>query len=100
MVGQLVRNVPLGQEATDEGGSKHSHKKTKLTPQEGLGGSDLLDPSLLQRAGSYFLDSLLQMKHNGAVEKTRIGSVRSRFLSLRCPHSVGNKCKIFWRCNV
>lgn len=74
MVGQLVRNVPLGQEAPGTDGGKHGHKKTRLTPQEGVG-RDLLDPALLQRAGSYFLDSLLLMKHNGAVEKTRIGYV-------------------------
>ena len=52
-------------------------KKSKTTKAEvGVGGdagTALLTAAHFRRAGEYLLHSMLVMKHNGAVEKTRIG---------------------------
>jgi hypothetical protein len=61
LTGELARVVPL-----PGGGNSRA-----------LGGDEkdagLLDPSQLKAAGEHLLRTLLVMKHNGAIEKTRVG---------------------------
>ena len=61
LTGELARAVPLPGGASSRGG---------VEDQSDLG---LLDPSQLKAAGAHLMKVLLVMKHNGAIEKTRVG---------------------------
>ena len=81
LVGALSRAAPV--EGVDEdaaGGSSEAlsdderdddEKKGRRRPRKSA--SSLLDPSQLRDAGERLLATLLAMKHNGAIEKTRVG---------------------------
>ena len=84
LVGALSRAAPV--EGDDEdaaaGGSPEASsdderddddkKKGRRRPRK-KSASPLLDPSQLRDAGERLLATLLAMKHNGAIEKTRVG---------------------------
>ena len=68
LLGSLAKTVPLQSSAGDGGG--------------GSAQASLLSMGQLQALGEHFLDTLLTMKHNGAVEKTGVGftALASRML--------------------
>ena len=61
LTGELARVVPLPGSAGTRGGVEDA---TEV---------GLLDPSQLKAAGAHLMKVLLVMKHNGAIEKTRVG---------------------------
>ena len=62
LTGDLAAVVPL----PGAGGARDA-----VGSEDGEAG--LLDPSQLEAAGAHLMRVLLQMKHNGAIEKTRVG---------------------------
>ena len=77
-----LRTVEEAEEATAEEEDRGAHadderddddkKKGRRRPRK-KSASPLLDPSQLRDAGERLLATLLAMKHNGAIEKTRVG---------------------------
>ncbi|KAL3629156.1 hypothetical protein CASFOL_026378 [Castilleja foliolosa] len=67
LLGTVIRKVPLP--TSDE----MRKAITNSTDESGLPFNVMLDLQQLQTIGNHFLEVLLKMKHNGAIDKTRAG---------------------------
>lgn len=69
LFGTIIRKIPLP-------GCSHSNSShgdlAENTEETGMTG-DILDVEQLEKMGNHFLQVLLKMKHNGAIDKTRAG---------------------------
>lgn len=67
LLGTVIRKIPLP--TSDE-----MRKSISNAADESIPPSDaLLDIQQLETIGNHFLEVLLKMKHNGAIDKTRAG---------------------------
>lgn len=67
LLGTVIRKIPLP--TSDE-----MRKSISNAAEESIMPSDaLLDIQQLETIGNHFLEVLLKMKHNGAIDKTRAG---------------------------
>lgn len=90
LLGTIIRKVPLPSCSLSES-SKHDYhvrngeETEKIVTEDGL-----LDLQQLESIGSHFLQVLLKMKHNGAIDKTRAGftALCNRLLCSNNPRSV------------
>lgn len=69
LLGTVIRKVPLPTSDDHE-----TRKAISCTAKESNLPSDaMLDIQQLETIGNHFLEVLLKMKHNGAIDKTRAG---------------------------
>uniref|UniRef100_A0A0E0LRQ5 Uncharacterized protein n=1 Tax=Oryza punctata TaxID=4537 RepID=A0A0E0LRQ5_ORYPU len=69
LFGTIIRKIPLP-------GCSHSnssHGDLAANTEETATSGDILDVEQLEKMGNHFLQVLLKMKHNGAIDKTRAG---------------------------
>lgn len=72
LLGTIIRKIPLpssGASDTLESGVPRSDADSSLMTESDA----MLDVKQLEKIGSHFLEVLLKMKHNGAIDKTRAG---------------------------
>lgn len=72
LLGTIIRKIPLpssGASDTLEFGVLRSDADSSLMTESDA----MLDVKQLEKIGSHFLEVLLKMKHNGAIDKTRAG---------------------------
>lgn len=62
--------------------------------------SDLLNAEQLEAMGAHFLQVLLAMKHNGAIDKTRTGFIALCDRLLRSPDSRLSTCASFTNVDI
>lgn len=67
LLGTVVRKVPLP--TSDEMGNITGYIDSESIAASGA----MLDVKQLETIGNHFLEVLLKMKHNGAIDKTRAG---------------------------
>ncbi|KAK8951127.1 hypothetical protein KSP39_PZI003019 [Platanthera zijinensis] len=73
LLGTIIRKVPLPSFSSPES-FKHEYPLTNNEESEiNLDDDGMLDLQQLEAIGSHFLQVLLKMKHNGAIDKTRAG---------------------------
>jgi hypothetical protein len=63
LFGTIVRKIPL---------PVSYHSNSSQTEETSMSG-EILDVEQLEMMGNHFLQVLLKMKHNGAIDKTRAG---------------------------
>lgn len=68
LLGTIIRKVPLQSSTFSELSEGGSSVDTAGFPSDAV-----LDLKQLQKIGNHFLEVLLKMKHNGAIDKTRAG---------------------------
>jgi thyroid adenoma-associated protein len=69
LFGTIIRKIPLP-------GCSHSNSSKNGLPdnsEETSTSTEILDVEQLETMGEHFLQVLLKMKHNGAIDKTRAG---------------------------
>ncbi|KAG0575047.1 hypothetical protein KC19_VG313400 [Ceratodon purpureus] len=88
LLGTVAREVPL------PGSSAEGDSTTSLSSEESTSG--LLNAELLEAMGAHFLQVLLAMKHNGAIDKTRTGFIALCDRLLRSPDPRLNKFPETW----
>ena len=66
LLGTVIRKIPLP--TSDE-----MRKSISAADESTLPSDALLDIQQLETIGNHFLEVLLKMKHNGAIDKTRAG---------------------------
>lgn len=69
LLGTIIRKVPLPTSDDSESGSQVVHETVLSNMTSGT----MLDVKQLEVIGNHFLEVLLKMKHNGAIDKTRAG---------------------------
>lgn len=69
LLGTIIRKVPLPTSDVSESGSQVVHETDLSNTTSGT----MLDVKQLEVIGNHFLEVLLKMKHNGAIDKTRAG---------------------------
>ncbi|KAL3341390.1 hypothetical protein AABB24_025775 [Solanum stoloniferum] len=69
LFGTIIRKVPLPTSDVSESGSQVVHETVLSNTTSGT----MLDVKQLEVIGNHFLEVLLKMKHNGAIDKTRAG---------------------------
>ncbi|MCD7465293.1 hypothetical protein HAX54_000991 [Datura stramonium] len=69
LLGTIIRKVPLPTSDVLESGSQVVHETDLSNATSGT----MLDVKQLEVIGNHFLEVLLKMKHNGAIDKTRAG---------------------------
>lgn len=69
LLGTIIRKVPLPTSDVSESGFQVVHETDLSNTKSGA----MLDLKQLEVIGNYFLEVLLKMKHNGAIDKTRAG---------------------------
>lgn len=69
LLGTIIRKVPLPTSDVSESGSQDVHETVLSNMTSGT----MLDLKQLEVIGNHFLEVLLKMKHNGAIDKTRAG---------------------------
>ncbi|MED6205611.1 hypothetical protein PIB30_019169 [Stylosanthes scabra] len=69
LLGTVIRKVPLSSNASSEL-SESDEPSVNVT---GFSSDSVLDLEQLEKIGNHFLEVLLKMKHNGAIDKTRAG---------------------------
>ncbi|CAN4093737.1 unnamed protein product [Withania somnifera] len=69
LLGTIIRKVPLPTSDVSESGSQVVHE----TDLSNTTCDTMLDLKQLEVIGNHFLEVLLKMKHNGAIDKTRAG---------------------------
>lgn len=69
LLGTIIRKVPLPISDVSESGSQVVHGTVLSNTTSGT----MLDVKQLEVIGNHFLEVLLKMKHNGAIDKTRAG---------------------------
>lgn len=73
LLGTIIRKVPLSSESSPDI-SESGHPSFDAASVPMMRESDgMLDLKQLEKIGSHFLEVLLKMKHNGAIDKTRAG---------------------------
>lgn len=69
LLGTVIRKIPLPTlEESKPGDPEVNGQSTSVTTSDGM-----LDLKQLEKIGNHFLEVLLKMKHNGAIDKTRAG---------------------------
>lgn len=73
LLGTIIRKIPLpinsSSDTVDSGsGTPDAADDLLMTTSDAM-----LDLKQLEKIGSHFLEVLLKMKHNGAIDKTRAG---------------------------
>lgn len=69
LLGTIIRKIPLPTSDVSESGTLDNNDNNICkTSSEGM-----LDLKQLEMIGNHFLEVLLKMKHNGAIDKTRAG---------------------------
>lgn len=68
-MGTIIRKIPLSTSDMSESGVPFSDTADGLIEASDV----MLDFKQLETIGNHFLDVLLKMKHNGAIDKTRAG---------------------------
>lgn len=72
LLGTIIRKIPLPTSCSDSLDSESNFSgladKSTLTTFEAM-----IDFKQLEEIGNHFLEVLLKMKHNGAIDKTRAG---------------------------
>jgi len=66
LLGTIIRKVPLPRNASSDLSDLEGHSV-------GFSSDSVLDLEQLKTIGNHFLEVLLKMKHNGAIDKTRAG---------------------------
>lgn len=69
LLGTIIRKVPLPSNAS----SDSSELEGDSVDTAGFASGSVLDLEQLETIGNHFLEVLLKMKHNGAIDKTRAG---------------------------
>ncbi|XP_057738434.1 uncharacterized protein LOC130955563 isoform X1 [Arachis stenosperma] len=69
LLGTVIRKVPLPSSASSE----LSESDKPSVNAAGFSSDSVLDLEQLEKIGNHFLEVLLKMKHNGAIDKTRAG---------------------------
>lgn len=69
LLGTIIRKIPLSTSDMSESGVHFSDTADGLIEASDV----MLDFKQLETIGNHFLDVLLKMKHNGAIDKTRAG---------------------------
>ncbi|XP_070011919.1 uncharacterized protein [Nicotiana sylvestris] len=69
LLGTIIRKVPLPTSDVSESGFQAVHE----TDLSNMTSGAMLDLKQLEVIGNHFLEVLLKMKHNGAIDKTRAG---------------------------
>ncbi|XP_060188137.1 uncharacterized protein LOC132617203 isoform X1 [Lycium barbarum] len=69
LLGTIIRKVPLPTSNVSESGCQVVHETDLSNRTSGA----MLDVKQLEVIGNHFLEVLLKMKHNGAIDKTRAG---------------------------
>lgn len=69
LLGTIIRKVPLPSNAC----SDSSELEGPSIDTAGFSSDSVLDLEQLETIGNHFLEVLLKMKHNGAIDKTRAG---------------------------
>lgn len=69
LLGTIIRKVPLPSNAC----SDLSELEGPSVDTAGFSSDSVLDLEQLKTIGNHFLEVLLKMKHNGAIDKTRAG---------------------------
>lgn len=69
LFGTIIRKVPLPSCANSDINENYSNHEE----QHNGTGTEILDLVQLETMGNHFLQVLLKMKHNGAIDKTRAG---------------------------
>ncbi|KAJ6816902.1 thyroid adenoma-associated protein-like protein [Iris pallida] len=69
LLGTIIRKIPLPSCAIADSSKGCTTDETEMMAEP----DEMLDMRQLETIGSYFLQVLLKMKHNGAIDKTRAG---------------------------
>ncbi|KAL2523103.1 hypothetical protein Fot_27026 [Forsythia ovata] len=69
LLGTIIRKIPLPTSSSDESGIAVGNDADVPT----MASDAILDIKQLETIGNHFLEVLLKMKHNGAIDKTRAG---------------------------
>lgn len=69
LLGTIIRKIPLPIATSSIGEETESMAMDQLMPMSDA----VLDVNQLEVIGNHFLEVLLKMKHNGAIDKTRAG---------------------------
>ncbi|KAL5221398.1 hypothetical protein ABZP36_026111 [Zizania latifolia] len=69
LFGTIIRKIPLPGCSS----SNSSHDGLAENTEETIMSGEILDVEQLEKMGNHFLQVLLKMKHNGAIDKTRAG---------------------------
>lgn len=96
LLGTIVRKVPLQSSPSSE--SLHLEATSCASGVSVMMVSDaMLDLKQLETIGNHFLEVLLKMKHNGAIDKTRAGftALCNRLLCSNDPRYVSVSFEIF-----
>lgn len=72
LLGTIIRKIPLPS-CTISDSSNQGHPHSNDDEIESISMSGMLDLVQLETIGNHFLQVLLKMKHNGAIDKTRAG---------------------------
>lgn len=73
LLGTIIRNIPLPNSSNSELVESGVASTDAANSSEMTISDAMLDVRQLETIGSHFLEVLLKMKHNGAIDKTRAG---------------------------
>lgn len=73
LLGTITRKIPLPSSPSSELLDSEATSSCASDASVFMASDAMLDLKQLERIGNHFLEVLLKMKHNGAIDKTRAG---------------------------
>lgn len=73
LLGTITRKIPLPSSTTSDSSKTEDHLSEGSDILPIALPNEMLDIKQLESIGNHFLEVLLKMKHNGAIDKTRAG---------------------------
>lgn len=97
LLGTIIRKIPLPSSPCSESLNSEGTSSCASDVSVMIASDAMLDLKQLEAIGNHFLEVLLKMKHNGAIDKTRAGftALCNRLLCSNDPRYVSVSFELF-----